>query len=125
MSALQCLRRTTLNLRAVLPAARTYSSNPPAAIPNPEPSLTAPLTPGPIKPGSEAEVVRSGTLVGTKLTNINYLKNKADPVALEDSQYPEWLWAALESSKASSAGPSEDVGDLYCTLSGCCEAMWR
>ena len=111
MSAL-CLRRAAPLRRTILQL-RAYSSKPADAEATPV-ELTTPLTPGPIKPGTEAQVVRSGTLAGTKLHNINYFKAKTDPVALEDSMYPEWLWAALDSSKASGGVSNEEVGDLYC-----------
>lgn len=46
------------------------------------------------------------------------MKNKQDPVALEDHEYPEWLWSALQrkgnSSGAGRAGAAEDEeGDLF------------
>ena len=107
MSAILCTRCVARSVvapvrRSVL-ALRAYSA--PDA---------APLTPSPVKPASEAHITRSSTLVGTKLDNINYFKNKADPVALEDSEYPAWLWKALDASKAGSAESAEEVGDLYC-----------
>jgi large subunit ribosomal protein L54 len=39
---------------------------------------------------------------GTKLNGLNYLKNKPDVVALEDSEYPEWLWSLLDDAKKQS-----------------------
>ncbi|KAL2829738.1 mitochondrial ribosomal protein L37-domain-containing protein [Aspergillus cavernicola] len=33
---------------------------------------------------------------GTKLNGLNYFKNKPEVVALEDSEYPEWLWSLLD-----------------------------
>ncbi|OJJ48208.1 hypothetical protein ASPZODRAFT_165122 [Penicilliopsis zonata CBS 506.65] len=33
---------------------------------------------------------------GTKLNGLNYFKNKPDVLALEDSEYPEWLWELLD-----------------------------
>ena len=40
--------------------------------------------------------VLSSCPAGTKLNGLNYFKNKPDVVALEDSEYPEWLWGLLE-----------------------------
>jgi hypothetical protein len=87
-------------------ARRTYADD---AAPNP---LTTPLTPGPSKLTAEQSIVRSTVPAGTKLFNINYFKNKADPVAMEDGEYPAWLWSGLESGK--SAESAEEAGDLYC-----------
>ncbi|OHF01299.1 hypothetical protein CORC01_03332 [Colletotrichum orchidophilum] len=36
---------------------------------------------------------------GTVLNGLNYLKNKTDPIALPDEEYPDWLWTILESKK--------------------------
>lgn len=58
--------------------------------------------------------VVSGTLVGTPLRHINYLKGKTDPVALEDWEYPDWLWTLVGSSKTAAIAEGEAVGDLYC-----------
>lgn len=33
---------------------------------------------------------------GTKLNGLNYVKNKPDVYAMEDSEYPEWLWGILD-----------------------------
>jgi large subunit ribosomal protein L54 len=47
---------------------------------------------------------------------LNYLKNRDDPVALEDEEYPEWLWHCLDVKKKS--GDEEGaVGDLFCMFS--------
>lgn len=36
---------------------------------------------------------------GTVLKGINYLKDGKDPVALDDSEYPDWLWDLLDEKK--------------------------
>lgn len=79
--------------------------------------FSAPLTPGPVKPDAAAALLRSKAEVGTILRNINYFKNKQDPVAREDSDYPEWLWHTLDTdTKGAGAGAEgDDAGDLYCT----------
>ncbi|KAG0128392.1 mitochondrial ribosomal protein L37-domain-containing protein [Tuber indicum] len=56
--------------------------------------------------------VKSGTPGGTVLKNINFLKNRSDPIAMEDSEYPEWLWSMLE-NKAGAMGDSAAAGDAY------------
>ncbi|KAJ5692214.1 hypothetical protein N7462_001637 [Penicillium macrosclerotiorum] len=39
---------------------------------------------------------------GTKMSGLNYFKNKPDVIAMEDSEYPDWLWDLLgDASKQS------------------------
>lgn len=33
------------------------------------------------------------------MKGIQYLKDKQDPVALDDSEYPDWLWDLLDEKK--------------------------
>ncbi|RHZ65345.1 mitochondrial 54S ribosomal protein mL54 [Aspergillus thermomutatus] len=57
----------------------------------------------PVKPA--AERTPSIAPAGTKLNGLNYFKNKPDVFALEDSEYPDWLWELLDdSSKAKKEG---------------------
>ncbi|KAL7275111.1 hypothetical protein RUND412_001967 [Rhizina undulata] len=67
----------------------------------------------PIGRGDESSGARSGTLAGTPLKNINYYKSRGDPIALEDHEYPKWLWKCLDSARLSADGDKEDEGDLY------------
>jgi hypothetical protein len=105
MSALQCLRVSRAASRTLSAVSRrAYSAAADAA------PVDEPLVPGPSKTLGDS---KSSIAAGTKLFNINYFKNKADPVALEDSEYPAWLWTVLDSGKKNTKG-AEDVGDLYC-----------
>ncbi|KAI9359811.1 mitochondrial ribosomal protein L37-domain-containing protein [Pilaira anomala] len=36
---------------------------------------------------------------GTVLKGLQYLKDGQDPVALDDSEYPDWLWDLLDEKK--------------------------
>ncbi|KAI8147101.1 mitochondrial ribosomal protein L37-domain-containing protein [Fennellomyces sp. T-0311] len=36
---------------------------------------------------------------GQTLTGINFLKDGKDPVALDDNEYPDWLWDLLDEKK--------------------------
>ena len=36
---------------------------------------------------------------GQTLTGINFLKDGKDPVALDDTEYPDWLWDLLDEKK--------------------------
>jgi len=47
------------------------------------------------------------------LKNINFIKNRSDPIAKEDSEYPEWLWSMLDNNTGT-GGDSAAVGDAYC-----------
>jgi len=50
------------------------------------------------------------------LKGLNYFKNKPEPVALEDHEYPEWLWTLLDERKTSPAdGQKEEIDPrLFC-----------
>ncbi len=45
---------------------------------------------------------------GTPLKGLNFEKNKQDPIALADDEYPEWLWTIL--MKKEDKGGAGDVG---------------
>jgi len=57
-------------------------------------------------------MVMSSVPAGTPLKGLNFIKGKNDPVAMEDSEYPEWLWRILEDKKAEDE-KGTDV-DIYC-----------
>ncbi|KAK2759013.1 hypothetical protein FQN54_003111 [Arachnomyces sp. PD_36] len=101
---------------------RSYSSTPSllSSAPTPNaPSITLPSTGAappegatsegsskPTPPSSSSSTppagrVQSSCIVGTKLQGLNYMKNKPDLVALDDSEYPSWLWGLLDNVKAS------------------------
>jgi len=83
----------------------------PSAISSATPGVSQPLsTPGgvhvdvdPTQPAKAAkpavERPPSSCIPGTQMLGLNYFRNKADPIALEDNEYPEWLWSLLDSSK--------------------------
>lgn len=48
----------------------------------------------------------SSCVAGTPLKGLNYTKGKPDIVALEDHEYPDWLWTLLDDS----AKKSNDAG---------------
>ncbi|PYI01128.1 hypothetical protein BO78DRAFT_433889 [Aspergillus sclerotiicarbonarius CBS 121057] len=82
----------------------------PSAVSSATPGVSQPLsTPegvhvevNPVKPKKPVvERPPSSCPAGQKLNGLNYFKNKPDVVALEDSEYPEWLWSLLEDSKGS------------------------
>ncbi|KAG2413855.1 hypothetical protein HFD88_003044 [Aspergillus terreus] len=79
----------------------------PSAVSSATPGVSQPLsTPegvhtdaNPAKPTKPVERPPSACPAGTKLQGLNYFKNKPDLVALEDSEYPEWLWSLLDDAK--------------------------
>jgi len=43
------------------------------------------------------------------------MKNKQDPVAMEDHEYPDWLWNVLAEKESQAAGTGVSEGDLFGT----------
>jgi large subunit ribosomal protein L54 len=58
-------------------------------------------------------LVKSSIPAGTPLKGLNFEKNKQDPVALPDDEYPEWLWTILQRQEKTAEGAG--MGDLFCT----------
>ncbi|KAL4810192.1 mitochondrial ribosomal protein L37-domain-containing protein [Aspergillus unguis] len=79
----------------------------PSAISSATPGISQPFsTPdgvhvdvNPAKPTKTVERAPSSCTAGTTLAGLNYFKNKPEVVALEDSEYPEWLWGLLDGGK--------------------------
>lgn len=44
---------------------------------------------------------------------MNFYKDKQDPVAMADEEYPAWLWRVLDKTSADVGGVVVDEGDLY------------
>jgi hypothetical protein len=64
-----------------------------------------------------APTVKSSVAAGTPLKGLNFIKGKNDPVALEDGEYPSWLWGILKKKAGESATDAGSVeGDLFCTF---------
>jgi large subunit ribosomal protein L54 len=57
---------------------------------------------------------------GTKLNGLNYFKNKPDVFALEDSEYPEWLWGLLEDGAKAKKEGGVDPSSTFSLL-----LLWR
>ncbi|KAL1643278.1 hypothetical protein SLS58_004949 [Diplodia intermedia] len=97
-------------------AARSASLAPPATSTSEAQPFSTPSTPAPSggsKPSSSTTpaLVQSSVPAGTPLRGLNFLKNKTDPVAMEDSEYPAWLWTVLRPEGASKE--DADEGDLF------------
>jgi hypothetical protein len=60
----------------------------------------------------KAPLVKSSVPAGTPLKGLNFLKNATDPVAMEDSEYPAWLWTVLD--KQEKKAEKGAAGDLFC-----------
>jgi large subunit ribosomal protein L54 len=50
---------------------------------------------------------------GTPLKGLNFEKNKQDPVAMADDEYPSWLWTIL--ARQEDKGEVGAMGDLFCS----------
>jgi len=53
---------------------------------------------------------------GTVLKGLNFYKDKQDPVAMADEEYPAWLWKVLDKTSGDAVGAKVDEGDLYGTF---------
>lgn len=115
-----CLQRATaLGQRSIVqraPIRRTFSAISPrqsaaaaAAAPTAPAGSNATATP-------DEAAARSSCPPGTILNGLNYFKGKTDPVALPDTDYPEWLWSCLDVTKGSAAEEDADAGDEFCTF---------
>ncbi|KAK5706633.1 hypothetical protein LTR97_001623 [Elasticomyces elasticus] len=93
------------------PAATSTSAAQPFSTPlSPKPSKQdLPITRNP-KPAARA--TRSSVPAGTVLRGLNFMKNKQDPVAMEDHEYPDWLWDVL-AEKEGQADSGVNEGDLF------------
>jgi large subunit ribosomal protein L54 len=89
-----------------------------ASFPPEAPQISQPInTPAPLQSSVDSEdptnaVVKrdsSSCFAGTRLLGLNYMKNKPDVVALEDSDYPHWLWGLLDGSEKQSNSVSGGV----------------
>lgn len=90
----------------------------PSAISSATPGVSQPLsTPDgvhteaapekPTKPAVERPL--SSCPAGTKLTGLNFYKNKPDIYALDDSEYPDWLWTLLADTKHQPSATSSGI----------------
>ncbi|KAL8387697.1 hypothetical protein RB595_009731 [Gaeumannomyces hyphopodioides] len=106
-----CLRQAwRLPQRPALPLSRPFTTTfrardaAPAAPDAPPLAAAAPEAGG----GDAADAPLSSCPKGTVLTGLNFYKNKADPVAMADKDYPDWLWTCLE-VKQKAAGDGDDA----------------
>lgn len=135
------MRATPLyRYRAMSSSLPRHSQNPPAATSTSAAQpFSTPLTPAPssvdkASPGATTSTstpapstattaaVKSSVAAGTVLKGLNFYKNKQDPLAKEDSEYPSWLWGLLAESgdkKKKGGAGGVDEGDLFC------ESRWR
>lgn len=60
-----------------------------------------------------AKLPQSSVPAGTVLKGLNFMKNTPDPVALEDSEYPSWLWSVLAQKEAAVDSQTPSEGDLF------------
>ncbi|KAG8626398.1 hypothetical protein KVT40_005343 [Elsinoe batatas] len=98
------------------PAPPGTSHQPPAATSTSAAQpFSAPLTPAQPKAKKEKapKIPKSSIPAGMPLKGLNLIKGKQDPIAMEDKDYPAWLWTLLVDSKSSGSGAAEGEGDLY------------
>ncbi|KAF2459959.1 mitochondrial ribosomal protein L37-domain-containing protein [Lineolata rhizophorae] len=83
--------------------------------------FSTPLTPSPAAEGVLAKkpvkksstIVMSSVAAGVPLRGLNFEKGKLDPLAMEDSEYPDWLWTLLDKKKKAKGVFEGAEADLY------------
>lgn len=114
LSATAAPRQGNPNSSAHTPSAATSTG---AAQPFSTPLSSSPSAAELQAPSAEkqAPTVKSSVAAGTPLKGLNFVKGKNDPVALEDGEYPAWLWGILKKKGGESADGAASVeGDLFC-----------
>jgi hypothetical protein len=101
--------RPTSAFRALNTSIR-HSSSSAATEPFTTPIGASPSSHGqaPSKKNATAAVVRSSVPAGTPLKGLNYMKDKPDPLAMEDEEYPDWLWNILKDRTAAKGDAAID-----------------
>ncbi|KAK0322820.1 hypothetical protein LTR82_006277 [Friedmanniomyces endolithicus] len=95
-----------------LPAPRSASgAHSSSTATSPRPSKQSSQTP--TKSKAAAKLPPSSVPAGTVLKGLNFMKNKQDPVAMEDHEYPDWLWNVLAEKENQAAGTGVSEGDLF------------
>jgi large subunit ribosomal protein L54 len=133
-SASRTLTQSSAQSAQVVTANTTTATNP---RPNDKPAATSTSAAQPFSAGSipgvepeaqrshgKKEKIKSSVPAGTVLKGLNFMKNAQDPVALEDDQYPEWLWSALERKKIEGGKADEVEGDLFGKLHSYLRQRW-
>ena len=79
--------------------------------------FSTPSTPAiSVSPPKCPQNVKSSVPAGTPLKGLGYYKGRDPPVAMEDHEYPDWLWSLLDQEKSrSSKEKKEGDGDIYGT----------
>jgi large subunit ribosomal protein L54 len=108
-----------ISTKTIEQAKPRQNGNHPLAISSAAQPFTAPLSVSSISHGeksskkkaSDIPTVLSSCTAGTPLRGLNFIKGKTDPVAMEDHEYPEWLWDVLKPKNKE--GNDAVDGDLY------------
>ncbi|OCK83843.1 hypothetical protein K432DRAFT_290155 [Lepidopterella palustris CBS 459.81] len=90
------------------PATSTSAAQPLSTLLTPSPAATGIQS---SKAAAPPSLVLSSVPAGTPLKGLNFLKSKTDPVAMEDSEYPSWLWDILKKKGEKTEDQME--GDLF------------
>ena len=64
----------------------------------------------------EAERPRSSVPGGAVLKGLGFFKNKDPPLAMEDHEYPDWLWSLLQKPRKEKSKTGDGEADLYCKV---------
>lgn len=120
--------RTAQPISSGVAASSTPQRSPPAATSTSAAQpFSTPLTPSASALGVSSTGAKKSTALtsgvvssvpaGTPLKGLNYLKNQTDPVAMEDHEYPAWLWEVLSEKKVGAGDEKEEIDPrLFCTF---------
>ncbi|KAK1064609.1 hypothetical protein LTR74_008611 [Friedmanniomyces endolithicus] len=95
-----------------LPPATSASAAQPSSTAAP-PRSSKQTSSTPPKSKAAAKLPPSSVPAGTVLKGLNFMKNKQDPIAMEDHEYPDWLWNVLAEKESQAAGTGVNEGDLF------------
>ncbi|TKA53610.1 hypothetical protein B0A53_03901 [Rhodotorula sp. CCFEE 5036] len=96
------LRQPTRRTVTPFSTVRAFASSPsPRAAASAQPSAAA-----------ASAVPESSCPPGTVLKNLSFVKDAADPVALEDDKYPAWVWTLAESARKAPKEGADEAANL-------------
>lgn len=111
---------TATNSNRDPPAATSTSAAQPFSTPlypSPETTGVSSKSASPQSTKNKPKIV-SSVPAGTPLKGLNYFKNKTDPVAMVDEEYPDWLWTVLDEPSREGHSAADETGSkdprLFC-----------
>ncbi|KAK3117936.1 hypothetical protein LTR53_000228 [Teratosphaeriaceae sp. CCFEE 6253] len=94
-------------------AATSTSAAPPSGTPLPPKPSKQNASNAKGSKAAAAKLPQSSVPAGTVLKGLNFMKNKQDPIAMEDHEYPDWLWNVLAEKEGEAQGSGVNESDLF------------